>query len=63
LNTPLGEEVILKNGLNGAFISMHPDGANFGYGDGHVQFVNDNITMYLYQALSTRAGGENLQDE
>jgi len=46
---------------NGAFISRHPGGANFAYGDGRVDFLTDNINFDTYQALSTRAGGENSQ--
>ncbi|QDU26468.1 Type II secretion system protein G precursor [Anatilimnocola aggregata] len=44
--------------VNGAFSSRHPGGALFAYGDGHVQFIGDNINMTAYQAMSTRAGGE-----
>lgn len=62
LNTPLGEDFILANSFNGAFISMHPNGANFAFGDGHVKFINDNISMGLYQALSTRNENETLSE-
>lgn len=48
---------------NGAFTSRHPGGAQFGYGDGHVAFVNENIDLYTYRALSTRAGGEVIQSD
>ncbi len=43
---------------NGAFTSRHPGGAQFGFGDGHVSFLSENINHYTYRALSTRAGGE-----
>jgi prepilin-type N-terminal cleavage/methylation domain-containing protein/prepilin-type processing-associated H-X9-DG protein len=61
LNTPPGEGVVdpgntSYGALNGAFGSYHPGGANFGYGDGHVEFLADSIDFTLYQALSTRAG-------
>ncbi|MDX1947909.1 MAG: DUF1559 domain-containing protein [Pirellulaceae bacterium] len=45
---------------NGAFGSRHVRGSNFACGDGHVQFISDNINLTLYRALSTRAGGENV---
>ena len=45
---------------NGAFGSKHMRGANFGFGDGHVQFISDNINLTLYRALSTRAGAESV---
>lgn len=46
--------------LSSAFASLHPGGANFLFGDGHVSFVSENINLTTYQALSTRAGGETL---
>jgi prepilin-type processing-associated H-X9-DG protein len=44
------------------FGSGHPSGANFSFCDGSVRFVTltDNSQLALYQALSTRAGGENV---
>jgi prepilin-type processing-associated H-X9-DG protein len=44
--------------VNGAFASRHPGGANFAFGDGRVVFVEENIDMRAYQALSTRDNGE-----
>jgi prepilin-type processing-associated H-X9-DG protein len=44
--------------VNGAFASRHPGGVNFGFGDGRVEFLEENIAFYVYQALSTRDGGE-----
>jgi prepilin-type processing-associated H-X9-DG protein len=43
---------------NGAFTSQHPGGAAFGFGDGHVEYLSENIDLFTYRALSTRAGGE-----
>ena len=40
---------------NGAFASKHPQGANFAFGDGHVQFVSEEIDLPTYQAQSTIA--------
>ena len=45
-------------GSTGHFSSNHPGGGNFLFGDGHVEFVSENIDSVLYQALSTRAEGE-----
>jgi prepilin-type processing-associated H-X9-DG protein len=43
---------------NAAFGSHHPGGANFAYVDGHVTFVDDNISLPVYRAASTRDWGE-----
>jgi prepilin-type N-terminal cleavage/methylation domain-containing protein/prepilin-type processing-associated H-X9-DG protein len=40
------------------FRSKHPGGAHFCWGDGHVSFISETITMDVYQALSTRNQGE-----
>jgi prepilin-type N-terminal cleavage/methylation domain-containing protein/prepilin-type processing-associated H-X9-DG protein len=51
-----GKEVELKQ--NGAFGSRHPGGVNFAFGDGHTEFITENIDLTTYRALSTREGGE-----
>ncbi|MEZ6131006.1 MAG: DUF1559 domain-containing protein [Planctomycetaceae bacterium] len=38
--------------------SYHVGGAQFALGDGSVRFISENISMTIYQAISTRAGGE-----
>lgn len=64
LNTPpkIGTSRLLKAThtpeANGAFISFHPAGGNFLFGDGSVQFLSEDIDLETYQALSTRDGGE-----
>ncbi|MBN2024226.1 MAG: DUF1559 domain-containing protein [Pirellulales bacterium] len=61
LNTPPGDPIYMSNyGLkvNGAFGSRHPGGANFAFGDGRVDFVEDNVDLYVYQSMSTRDGNE-----
>uniref|UniRef100_UPI0018D3CD83 DUF1559 domain-containing protein n=1 Tax=Pirellulimonas nuda TaxID=2528009 RepID=UPI0018D3CD83 len=42
------------------FGSDHAGGASMLYADGHVEFLADDIDFDLYQALSTRGGGETL---
>lgn len=46
-----------------AFGSWHPEGANFSFVDGHAQFIRNGISQYTYQALSTRAGREIVNDD
>ena len=40
------------------FRSYHPGGINIGLADGSTQFVTDNVSEELFQALGTRSGGE-----
>jgi prepilin-type processing-associated H-X9-DG protein/prepilin-type N-terminal cleavage/methylation domain-containing protein len=40
------------------FSSRHPGGVNFVFADGHVQFLTGSMPATIFQALSTRAGGE-----
>jgi prepilin-type N-terminal cleavage/methylation domain-containing protein/prepilin-type processing-associated H-X9-DG protein len=63
INTPSTAPIFLDlygYKCSGAFSSRHTRGANFAFGDGHVQFLSDNISLPLYQALSTRAEGESV---
>lgn len=46
----------------GAFASRHAGGAQFAFGDGHVEFLVEGIAQPLYEALSTRAGGEAISE-
>ncbi|WP_425399881.1 DUF1559 domain-containing protein [Aeoliella sp.] len=48
--------------LNAAFQSKHPGGALFGFGDGHVELIDESISQATYDALITRAGGEVITD-
>ncbi|MBI1831563.1 MAG: DUF1559 domain-containing protein [Planctomycetes bacterium] len=40
------------------FYSFHSGGANFAFADATVRFVNDNTSLWVLAALTTRAGGE-----
>jgi prepilin-type N-terminal cleavage/methylation domain-containing protein/prepilin-type processing-associated H-X9-DG protein len=67
INTRYGSGILLdsssRRSLNGAFQSNHPGGAQFVFGDGSVAMLSENIDLLrVYQPLSTRAGGEVLQD-
>jgi prepilin-type N-terminal cleavage/methylation domain-containing protein len=62
INTPPG--VDCKKGVgsdpdacpNGAFGSNHPGGALFSFGDGHIEFIADDIDLDTYQNLATVNG-------
>jgi prepilin-type N-terminal cleavage/methylation domain-containing protein/prepilin-type processing-associated H-X9-DG protein len=38
--------------------SNHPGGVNALFCDGHVQFIEDSVSLVTWRAISTRAGGE-----
>ena len=40
------------------FGSFHPGGVNFAFGDGSVDFLNDNLDVKLYLAMASRNGDE-----
>jgi len=42
----------------GGFISRHPGGVNFAFGDGSVRFIPDTISMGVLQQLGNRADGK-----
>jgi len=60
LNTPPGFEAAVAGdnpgSFNGAFASHHPGGAQFLFGDGHLEFITEDIDLDTYQNLSTIAG-------
>jgi prepilin-type processing-associated H-X9-DG protein len=62
INTPISTGIVYTEApdppLNGAMGSRHPNGAQFAFADGRVVFLSENISLPLYQALSTRKGGE-----
>ena len=45
------------------FGSRHPGGAQFVFCDGHVNFLAETIDWKVYQALSTREGGETVSGQ
>ncbi|MGO9114574.1 MAG: DUF1559 domain-containing protein [Thermoguttaceae bacterium] len=53
----------LPSSATGAFASRHPSGANFAFGDGHVRIIASSINLQTYQALSTIAGEEPIDQE
>jgi prepilin-type N-terminal cleavage/methylation domain-containing protein/prepilin-type processing-associated H-X9-DG protein len=58
INTPPRAPIYFESGSirqNGAFASRHRGGANFLFGDGRVDFLNENIDLNVYRALSTRS--------
>lgn len=48
---------------NGAFGSQHSGGANFGFGDGHIVFLSEAIDFEVYQAMSTRANSDMIEEK
>jgi prepilin-type processing-associated H-X9-DG protein len=45
------------------FYSLHGQGANFLFADGHVRFLNASMSYPDFKALSTRAGGESVKGD
>jgi prepilin-type N-terminal cleavage/methylation domain-containing protein/prepilin-type processing-associated H-X9-DG protein len=47
------------NATNGNEVySVHAGGSNVVFGDGHVQFIRESVSLPVFAALVTRAGGE-----
>ncbi len=38
--------------------SFHPGGVHVAFADGSVRFVHDTVSLAVWQAIATRAGGE-----
>ncbi len=45
------------------FYSLHPGGVNFVFADAHVAFLTPDMDSKVFEALSTRAGGETISGE
>ncbi len=45
---------VTEQNSHAGFNSFHPSGVNFGYGDGRVDFVADDIDLTTYRKMSTR---------
>jgi prepilin-type N-terminal cleavage/methylation domain-containing protein len=68
INTPPGEGFVVtatdRGPMNGAFQSRHAGGALFLFGDGRVDFLNENVDhTRVYIAMSTRNGNEIVQSQ
>jgi prepilin-type N-terminal cleavage/methylation domain-containing protein len=61
INTPPGQGIttnLYGYQVNGAFGSHHTGGAFFAFGDTRTTFIVDEIDQKIYNAIATRAGGE-----
>ncbi|WP_296452838.1 DUF1559 domain-containing protein [Rubinisphaera sp.] len=61
VNTPPGTGITTSpygTPLNGAFSSEHAAGCQYLFGDGHVSFLSENLSLSIYKALATREGNE-----
>ena len=45
------------------FYSRHSNGVNFVFADAHVAFLTPEMDSKVFEALSTRAGGETLSEQ
>jgi prepilin-type N-terminal cleavage/methylation domain-containing protein len=57
LNTPfsLGNTVnVAGHVTNSAFGSRHPSGCHFAFGDAHISFLDENVSISVYKALGSR---------
>ncbi len=50
-----GSDPIMQQKENAAFASRHTGGSHFSFGDGHVSFVDDMISLPIYRAISTKS--------
>lgn len=61
LNTPPGTGIttnLYNYKTNGAFGSSHTGGAVFAFGDTRTVFIEDEVDAKIYNAIATKAGGE-----
>ena len=66
MNTPINNPLFFLGAVNHnvlakahdhPFSSRHTGGANFGFADGHVQFLSANIDLTVYQESGSRNNG------
>ena len=62
MNANKKDPTTLGNLIELSFGSYHPGGAAFGFADGSVHYIGENIDLVTYQALGSRNGGEVLGD-
>jgi len=58
MNANKRDPTTLGNLIELSFGSYHPGGAAFGFADGSVHYIGENIDLATYQALGSRNGGE-----
>jgi prepilin-type N-terminal cleavage/methylation domain-containing protein/prepilin-type processing-associated H-X9-DG protein len=51
------------NGEPDMFYSLHPGGVHFVFADAHVAFLSTQMDAKVFEALSTRAGGETVDSQ
>ncbi|WP_435016126.1 DUF1559 domain-containing protein [Tundrisphaera sp. TA3] len=54
---PRFPEPLFRPAKIGGFSGWHPNGANFGFGDGSVRYIKNSIDARVYRALGGRADG------
>jgi prepilin-type N-terminal cleavage/methylation domain-containing protein/prepilin-type processing-associated H-X9-DG protein len=69
MNSPINDPTFMRGGVNHnviaqannhPFSSKHAGGAQFGFADGHVQFIPSSVDILVYRAAGTINGGETL---
>ncbi len=50
------------HGTRDMFFSQHAHGVNFVFADAHVAFLSNDVDPRVFEALSTRAGGETISE-
>lgn len=58
IHYPINHVVLSSKTNHYAFASEHPNGAHFGYADGHVKFLAESADFVTFQQQATIAGGE-----
>jgi prepilin-type N-terminal cleavage/methylation domain-containing protein/prepilin-type processing-associated H-X9-DG protein len=62
VSSSIDPDDVAGDSLSG-FRSLHPGGAMFAYGDGHVAFISESISSDVYRAISTMAGAETATED